>query len=67
MDKSSLEEKKVSLQQQFDALNATNQELNQQMTDNNQELLKLAGEFRLVEELLTNYEAMPKDEKVSKK
>lgn len=54
MDKQSLEEKKSSLTQQFNAINEKNQQLNQQVQANNEELLKLAGEFRLVEELLSN-------------
>jgi predicted nucleic acid-binding Zn-ribbon protein len=54
MDKATLEEKKSSIQQQFEALNANNQELNKQITTNNEELLKLAGSFRMLEELLSN-------------
>lgn len=55
MDKTALEEKKVSLQQRFESLNTANQQINQTITSNNEELLKLSGEFRLVEELLANW------------
>lgn len=51
MDKKSLEEKKTSLEQQFNALKESNEKLNEQITNNNQELLKLSGEYRLVEEM----------------
>lgn len=61
MDKKSLEEKKTSLKQRFDAINESNQQLNTQVTNNNEELLKLAGEYRLVEEFLD--ELKPKDKK----
>lgn len=54
MDKTTLEEKKTSLQQQFDALTNTNEQLSKQITDNNQELFRLAGEFRYNDELLSN-------------
>lgn len=60
MDKKSLEEKKSSLEQKFNAINESNSELNTQVANNNEELLKLAGEYRLVEELI---EDKPKEKK----
>jgi hypothetical protein len=54
MDKKSLEDKKSSLEQQFNSINDKNKQLNLEIQANNEELFKLAGEFRLVEELLIN-------------
>ena len=70
MDKKSLDEKKASIEQAFNALSAKNKELsdqnetnNKQINNNNEELLKLAGEFRLVEQLLSNPDTKAKEEK----
>lgn len=64
MEKKTLEELKASIEQQFNATAATNKELNQQINNNTETMLKLSGKFELVNELLANFkEEQAKKEK----
>lgn len=56
MQKEQLEAKKVSINEKFEALQESNKELQKQVEENNLELLKLAGEYRAVEELLAEWD-----------
>jgi len=62
MDIKSLNEKKASIEQQFNALNERNTELQNEVTKNTEELLRLQGEYRYTEELLSTTKE-PKKEK----
>jgi FtsZ-binding cell division protein ZapB len=62
MDIKSLKEKKASIDQQFNALNERNTELQNEATKNTEELLRLQGEYRYTEELLSTTKE-PKKEK----
>lgn len=52
MDNDSLEEQQTAIKQQFTTLQEANNNLAKQVTQNNEELLKLSGEHRLVTRLI---------------
>jgi predicted nucleic acid-binding Zn-ribbon protein len=55
MERSTLEEKKTSVEQVFNALQEEKSNLQSKISDIDTECLKLSGEFRLINEQLDNW------------
>lgn len=66
MDLKSLKEKSDSITQQFNALQDQIKNLNSQITQAQEESLKLAGEFRLASEMINKFEPAVESAKENK-